>query len=53
VMTGGTSYVVYLAAWVLLHFAWQGLLLMLSWQLCDWILHSAPPTLRYRVGACT
>jgi beta-lactamase regulating signal transducer with metallopeptidase domain len=23
---------------------------MLSWQLCDWILHSAPPTFRYRAA---
>ena len=50
-MSVGQGYWVYLVAWVVLHFTWQGLFLLISWQACDRIMSAAPPQARYR-AAC-
>ena len=50
-MSVGQGYWVYLLAWVVLHFTWQGLFLLISWQACDRIMSAAPPQTRYR-AAC-
>jgi Zn-dependent protease with chaperone function len=49
-MSGAESYWVHLLAWVLLHFAWQGIFLVVSWRTCDMMLHAAAPQVRYRAA---
>ncbi len=43
------DYLVQLLAWVLLHFAWQGVFIIVSLRTCDYVLRESPASLRYRV----
>lgn len=43
------DYVGQLLAWALLHFAWQGLFIVISSRVCDFVLHKSTSPFRYRV----
>jgi hypothetical protein len=43
------DYLVQLLAWVMLHFAWQGVFIIVSLRTCDYVLRESPASLRYRV----
>jgi hypothetical protein len=49
-MSGAEGYWVYLFAWVLLHFTWQGIFLVISWRACDMMMRAAPPQVRFRTA---
>jgi beta-lactamase regulating signal transducer with metallopeptidase domain len=49
-MSVGPDYWVYLLAWVVLHFTWQGAFLVISWRACEPLLRAATPQVRYRTA---
>jgi beta-lactamase regulating signal transducer with metallopeptidase domain len=49
-MSGAQGYWINLLAWVLLHFAWQGVFLAISWRACDMMMRAATPQIRYRAA---
>jgi len=49
-MSGAQGYWVYMLAWTLLHFTWQGAFLAISWRACDTMLPPAATRVRYRTA---